>query len=59
MEFMSQYDARIVYVKGEDNMVADALQGGSGIRMLDRTPVGWLPPEARKKKMDIINFFAL
>ena len=25
MEFMSQYDAKIVYVKGEDNTVADAL----------------------------------
>jgi len=25
MEFMSQYDAKIVYVKGEDNMVTDAL----------------------------------
>lgn len=25
MEFMSQYDAKIVYVKGEDNTVANAL----------------------------------
>lgn len=25
MEFMSQYDAKIVYVKGEDNTIADAL----------------------------------
>ena len=25
MEFMSQYDVKIVYVKGEDNTVADAL----------------------------------
>ena len=25
MEFMSQYDAKIVYIKGEDNTVADAL----------------------------------
>jgi len=25
MEFMSQYDAKIIYVKGEDNTVADAL----------------------------------
>ena len=25
MEFMSQFDARIVYIKGEDNLVADAL----------------------------------
>ena len=25
MEFLSQYDSKIVYVKGEDNMVADAL----------------------------------
>ena len=25
MEFMSQYDAKIVYVKGKDNMVTDAL----------------------------------
>jgi len=25
MEFMSQYNAKIVYVKGEDNMVADTL----------------------------------
>ena len=27
--------------------------------MPDRTPVGWLPPEAWKKKMDVIIFFAL
>jgi len=25
MEFMSQYNAKIIYVKGEDNTVADAL----------------------------------
>lgn len=25
MEFMSQYDAKIVYIKGKDNMVVDAL----------------------------------
>jgi len=25
MEFMSQFDAKIIYIKGEDNMVADAL----------------------------------
>jgi len=25
MEFMSQYDAKIVYVKGEDNTIADTL----------------------------------
>jgi hypothetical protein len=25
MEFMSQYDCKIVYIKGEENMVADAL----------------------------------
>jgi hypothetical protein len=25
MKFMSQYDCKIVYVKGEDNCVADAL----------------------------------
>jgi len=25
MEFMSQFDAKIVYIKGEDNTVADAL----------------------------------
>jgi len=31
-------------------------QGGSGIRMPDRTPVGWLPLEARKKKLDFIKF---
>ena len=24
--------------------------------MPDRGPVGWLPPEARKKKLDFINF---
>jgi hypothetical protein len=35
-------------------------QGGSGIRMPDRTPVGWLPPEARKnkKKKGRQHFFA-
>ena len=31
-------------------------QGGSGIRMPDWTPVGWLPLEARKKKLDFIKF---
>ena len=25
MEFMSQFDAKIVYIKGDDNSVADAL----------------------------------
>jgi len=34
MEFMSQYDAKIVYVKGEDNTVADALSHVSN----DTTP---------------------
>ena len=24
--------------------------------MPDRGPVGWLPPEARKKKKDFVNF---
>ena len=27
MEFLSQYDRKIVYIKGEDNSVADALSG--------------------------------
>ena len=31
-------------------------QGGSGIRMPDRGPVGWLPLEPQKKKKDFINF---
>ena len=30
-------------------------QGGAGIRIPDRTPVGWLPLRARKKKMDIVK----
>ena len=34
MEFMSQYDAKIVYAKGEDNTVADALSHVSN----DTTP---------------------
>ena len=32
-------------------------QGGSGIRIPDRGPVGWLPLESRKKKKDFINFW--
>ena len=54
---------RFLYLRaGLENITAPTIgvspQGGSGIRMLDRTPVGWLPPEGRKKKMDIIKNFA-
>ena len=31
MEFLSQYNGKIVYVKGEDNMVADALSRLPGL----------------------------
>jgi len=33
-------------------------QGGSGIRMLDRGPVGWLPLESQKKKNGLHQFLA-